>query len=195
MTVDKIIIGAGLYGLYAAQKCGAAGQRVLVLERDPAPFMRRPPRASRHRLMALRGRRRPNIPTPHPRARLPIPGLGPMVASRVAPDRLRPSKTRSGPEPSWSQAQPANDTLHPSRSTDVPARGSFRRPRWPAMSARGPGGQPSVRCPIGPRRATRPRSARASNSGTGGSNNVCNGNSRTGCGLSESKPNWSAHVP
>ena len=40
MTVDKIIIGAGLYGLYAAQKCGAAGQRVLVLERDPAPFMR-----------------------------------------------------------------------------------------------------------------------------------------------------------
>ena len=39
MTYDKIIIGAGLYGLYAAQKCGAAGQRVLVLERDPAPFM------------------------------------------------------------------------------------------------------------------------------------------------------------
>ena len=27
MTYDKIIIGAGLYGLYAAQKCGAAGQR------------------------------------------------------------------------------------------------------------------------------------------------------------------------
>ena len=25
MTVDKIIIGAGLYGLYAAQKCGAMG--------------------------------------------------------------------------------------------------------------------------------------------------------------------------
>ena len=40
MNYDKIIIGAGLYGLYAAQKCGAAGQRVLVLERDPAPFMR-----------------------------------------------------------------------------------------------------------------------------------------------------------
>ena len=37
---DKIILGAGLYGLYAAQKCGAAGQRVLVLERDPGPFMR-----------------------------------------------------------------------------------------------------------------------------------------------------------
>ena len=28
MTYDKIILGAGLYGLYAAQKCGAAGQRV-----------------------------------------------------------------------------------------------------------------------------------------------------------------------
>ena len=40
MTYDKIILGAGLYGLYAAQKCGAAGQRVLVLERDSAPFMR-----------------------------------------------------------------------------------------------------------------------------------------------------------
>ena len=40
ITYDKIILGAGLYGLYAAQKCGAAGQRVLVLERDPAPFMR-----------------------------------------------------------------------------------------------------------------------------------------------------------
>lgn len=40
MTYDKIILGAGLYGLYAAQKCGAAGQRVLVLEKDPGPFMR-----------------------------------------------------------------------------------------------------------------------------------------------------------
>jgi len=40
VTYDKIILGAGLYGLYAAQKCGAAGQRVLVLERDTAPFMR-----------------------------------------------------------------------------------------------------------------------------------------------------------
>lgn len=37
---DKIIVGAGLYGLYAAQKCGAAGQRVLVLEKDAGPFMR-----------------------------------------------------------------------------------------------------------------------------------------------------------
>ena len=40
MVYDKIIFGAGLYGLYAAQKCGTAGQRVLVLERDPGPFMR-----------------------------------------------------------------------------------------------------------------------------------------------------------
>lgn len=40
MTFDKIILGAGLYGLYAAEKCGARGQRVLVLERDAAPFMR-----------------------------------------------------------------------------------------------------------------------------------------------------------
>lgn len=37
---DKIIIGAGLYGLYAARFAGKLGQRVLVLERDPAPFMR-----------------------------------------------------------------------------------------------------------------------------------------------------------
>lgn len=37
---DKIIIGAGLYGLYAARLCGMAGQTVLVLERDPEPFMR-----------------------------------------------------------------------------------------------------------------------------------------------------------
>ena len=40
MTWDKIIVGAGLYGLYAAQQCGARGQRVLVLEKDPGPFMR-----------------------------------------------------------------------------------------------------------------------------------------------------------
>ena len=37
---DKIIIGAGLYGLYAALYCGRKSQRVLVLERDPAPFSR-----------------------------------------------------------------------------------------------------------------------------------------------------------
>lgn len=40
MTYDKIIIGAGLYGLYAACKCGEKGESVLVLERDSAPFMR-----------------------------------------------------------------------------------------------------------------------------------------------------------
>ena len=40
MTYDKIILGAGLYGLYAAERCGARGQRVLVLERDATPFRR-----------------------------------------------------------------------------------------------------------------------------------------------------------
>ena len=37
---DKIIIGAGLYGLYAASYCGKKGQRVLVLEYDDGPFQR-----------------------------------------------------------------------------------------------------------------------------------------------------------
>lgn len=37
---DKIIIGAGLYGLYAAQYCGMRGEKALVLERDRAPFKR-----------------------------------------------------------------------------------------------------------------------------------------------------------
>lgn len=40
MGYDKIILGAGLYGLYAAAACGGKGERVLVLERDAAPFMR-----------------------------------------------------------------------------------------------------------------------------------------------------------
>lgn len=40
MIFDKIILGAGLYGLYAAELCGRRGQKVLVLERDPGPFMR-----------------------------------------------------------------------------------------------------------------------------------------------------------
>ena len=40
MVYDKIIIGAGLYGLYAAKKCTEKGERVLVIEKDPAPFMR-----------------------------------------------------------------------------------------------------------------------------------------------------------
>ena len=37
---DKIIIGAGLYGLYSALFCGQKGQKVLVLECDKAPFHR-----------------------------------------------------------------------------------------------------------------------------------------------------------
>ncbi len=37
---DKIIIGAGLYGLYAALFCGRKGQEVLVMECEPAPFSR-----------------------------------------------------------------------------------------------------------------------------------------------------------
>lgn len=37
---DNLIIGAGLYGLYAALRCGEAGRRVLVLECDSAPFKR-----------------------------------------------------------------------------------------------------------------------------------------------------------
>ncbi len=37
---NKVIIGAGLYGLYAALRCGEVGQSVLVLEADDAPFKR-----------------------------------------------------------------------------------------------------------------------------------------------------------
>ena len=37
---DKIIIGAGLYGLYSALFCAKRGQRVIVLECDPTPFRR-----------------------------------------------------------------------------------------------------------------------------------------------------------
>ena len=40
MNYDKIIIGAGLYGLYSALLCGRRNQKILVLEYDPAPFMR-----------------------------------------------------------------------------------------------------------------------------------------------------------
>lgn len=40
MVYDKIIIGAGLYGLYSAEFCGKQGEKVLVLEYDEAPFMR-----------------------------------------------------------------------------------------------------------------------------------------------------------
>ena len=37
---DKIIIGAGLYGLYSALFCGEKKQKILVLECDPTPFRR-----------------------------------------------------------------------------------------------------------------------------------------------------------
>lgn len=37
---DKIIIGAGLYGLYSALFCGERGQNIIVLECDAAPFGR-----------------------------------------------------------------------------------------------------------------------------------------------------------
>ncbi len=40
MKYDKIIIGAGLYGLYSALYCGKKGQNVLVLECESAPFTR-----------------------------------------------------------------------------------------------------------------------------------------------------------
>ena len=36
--MDKLIIGAGLYGLYAALYCGKRGQQVEVLEIEQAPF-------------------------------------------------------------------------------------------------------------------------------------------------------------
>lgn len=40
MIYDKIIIGAGLYGLYSAVHCGKRGEKILVLEYDDAPFKR-----------------------------------------------------------------------------------------------------------------------------------------------------------
>lgn len=40
MYYDKIIIGAGLYGLYSALFCGKRGEHVLVLECDKEPFRR-----------------------------------------------------------------------------------------------------------------------------------------------------------
>lgn len=39
-TSDKLIIGAGLYGLYSALYCGRKGQKVTVLEIEAAPFTR-----------------------------------------------------------------------------------------------------------------------------------------------------------
>ena len=40
MTFDKIIIGAGLYGLYSAVFCGKRKEKILVLECDDIPFKR-----------------------------------------------------------------------------------------------------------------------------------------------------------
>ncbi|MDR1565294.1 MAG: FAD-binding oxidoreductase [Oscillospiraceae bacterium] len=40
MEYKKIIIGAGLYGLYSALFCAKRGEKVLVLECDDAPFKR-----------------------------------------------------------------------------------------------------------------------------------------------------------
>ena len=40
MKYDRIIIGAGLYGLYAALFCSRRGMNVIVLECDKEPFMR-----------------------------------------------------------------------------------------------------------------------------------------------------------
>ncbi len=39
-SYDRIIIGAGLYGLYAARLCALRNERVLVLEYDAEPFAR-----------------------------------------------------------------------------------------------------------------------------------------------------------
>ncbi|MEG2464258.1 MAG: hypothetical protein RSA87_03665 [Malacoplasma sp.] len=40
MNSDKIIIGAGLYGLYSAIHCGKKGERIIVLECESEAFMR-----------------------------------------------------------------------------------------------------------------------------------------------------------
>ena len=40
MNYDKIIIGAGIYGLYSALFCGRRGQSVLVVEKDTEAFKR-----------------------------------------------------------------------------------------------------------------------------------------------------------
>ena len=40
MQKEKIIIGAGLYGLYSALFCAKRGENIIVLEHDDAPFKR-----------------------------------------------------------------------------------------------------------------------------------------------------------
>lgn len=37
---DRLILGAGIYGLYAALKCAKNGEHVIVLEKDPQAFSR-----------------------------------------------------------------------------------------------------------------------------------------------------------
>lgn len=37
---DKIVIGAGIYGLYAAIFCGKKGEKVIVIEKEPEAFTR-----------------------------------------------------------------------------------------------------------------------------------------------------------
>lgn len=39
-SYDRVVIGAGLYGLYFALLCCERNESVLVLEKDPQPFMR-----------------------------------------------------------------------------------------------------------------------------------------------------------
>ena len=40
MKYDKIILGAGIYGLYAALFCGSRGEKILVIECDTKAFGR-----------------------------------------------------------------------------------------------------------------------------------------------------------
>lgn len=40
IVCDRIVIGAGFYGLYAALRCGERGERILVLECEREPFAR-----------------------------------------------------------------------------------------------------------------------------------------------------------
>ena len=40
MKYDKIILGAGIYGLYAALFCGNRGEKILVIECDAKAFGR-----------------------------------------------------------------------------------------------------------------------------------------------------------
>ena len=40
MIYDKIIVGAGIYGLYAALFCAKQNEKIKVLEYDDAPFKR-----------------------------------------------------------------------------------------------------------------------------------------------------------